>query len=128
MVDIDHFKALNDSHGHQVGDEVLTAAVRAMRRRLRAEDQLGRLGGEEFLVLLPDTDRAAAAIVAESLRAEIAHAPAPVQITASAGVATWDGEPPEELLRRADQALYGAKRGGRDRIEAAAPATLLRRR
>jgi two-component system, cell cycle response regulator len=128
IVDLDHFKSVNDQHGHQVGDEVLTAAVGAMRRRLRAEDQLGRLGGEEFLVLLPDTDKPAAAIVAESLRQEIAHAPASVAITASAGVATWEGEAPEELLRRADQALYGAKRGGRDRIEAAAPATLLRRR
>jgi diguanylate cyclase (GGDEF)-like protein len=128
IVDLDNFKAVNDEHGHQTGDEVLTAAVRAMRRRLRAEDQLGRLGGEEFLVLLPDTDTPAAAVVAESLREEVASAPAPVGVTASAGVATWGGEPPEELLRRADQALYAAKRGGRDRIEAAAPATLLRRR
>jgi two-component system, cell cycle response regulator len=127
IVDLDHFKAINDEHGHQAGDEVLTAAVRAMRRRLRAEDQLGRLGGEEFLVLLPDTDARAAAIVAESLREEVASAPAPVAVTASAGIATWSGEPPEELLRRADQALYSAKRGGRDRIETASPATLLRR-
>jgi two-component system, cell cycle response regulator len=127
IVDLDDFKAVNDEHGHQTGDDVLTAAVRAMRRRLRAEDQLGRLGGEEFLVLLPDTDAPAAAVVAESLRGEVARAPAPVGVTASAGVATWTGEPPEELLRRADQALYAAKRGGRDRIEAAPPATLLRR-
>jgi two-component system, cell cycle response regulator len=127
IVDLDRFKAINDEHGHQTGDEVLTAAVRAMRRRLRAEDQLGRLGGEEFLVLLPDTDAPSAGVVAESLRVEIAAAPAPVPVTASAGVATWDGEPPETLLRRADEALYAAKRGGRDRIEAAAPATVLRR-
>jgi diguanylate cyclase (GGDEF)-like protein len=127
LVDVDHFKTINDEHGHQTGDEVLTATVRAMRRRLRAEDQLGRLGGEEFLVLLPDTDAPAANVVADSLRTEIAAAPAPVPVTASAGVATWEGEPPETLLRRADEALYAAKRGGRDRIEAAAPATVLRR-
>jgi diguanylate cyclase (GGDEF)-like protein len=127
IVDLDHFKTINDEHGHQTGDEVLTAAVRAMRRRLRAEDQLGRLGGEEFLVLLPDTDAPAAGVVADSLRTEISAAPAPVAVTASAGVATWEGEPPETLLRRADEALYAAKRGGRDRIEAAAPATVLRR-
>ncbi|HEY7074508.1 MAG TPA: diguanylate cyclase [Solirubrobacteraceae bacterium] len=127
IVDLDHFKAVNDEHGHQTGDEVLTAAVRAMRRRLRAEDQLGRLGGEEFLVLLPDTGAPAASLVADSLRTEIAGAPAPVPVTASAGVATWEGEPPEALLRRADEALYAAKRGGRDRIETAPPATVLRR-
>jgi two-component system cell cycle response regulator len=128
IVDLDHFKSINDEHGHQTGDDVLTAAVGAMRRRLRAEDQLGRLGGEEFLVLLPDTGADAAPVVADSLRGEVAGAAAPVAVTASAGVATWEGEAPEELLRRADQALYEAKRAGRDRIRAAAPATLLRRR
>jgi two-component system, cell cycle response regulator len=127
IVDLDRFKTINDEHGHQAGDEVLTAAVRAMRRRLRAEDQLGRLGGEEFLVLLPDTGVPAASVVADSLRTEIAAAPTPVPVTASAGVATWEGEPPETLLRRADEALYAAKRGGRDRTEAAPPATVLRR-
>jgi diguanylate cyclase (GGDEF)-like protein len=119
MVDLDRFKAINDVHGHAVGDEVLIAAVRALRAHLRAEDQLGRLGGEEFLVVLPDTHEGAAARVAEKLREEVAAAPAPVPVTCSVGVATWAGESPEMLLRRADEALYAAKDAGRDRVIAA---------
>ena len=90
-----------------------------MGTHLRAEDQLGRLGGEEFLVLLPDTDAEAARHVAEKLRAEVAAAPTPVPVTVSIGVATWDGEAPEDLLHRADEALYAAKEAGRDRVLAA---------
>ncbi len=119
IVDLDNFKQINDTHGHQTGDEVLLAAVHAMRARLRAEDQLGRLGGEEFLALLPDTGARAAAHVAEQLREQVAGAPTPVPVTVSVGVATWAGESPEELLRRADEALYAAKHGGRDRVMAA---------
>jgi two-component system cell cycle response regulator len=119
MVDLDEFKAVNDIHGHAVGDEVLIAAVRAMRAHLRAEDQLGRMGGEEFLVVLPDTREDAATLVAEKLREEVAAAPGPVPVTCSIGVATWDGDAPEQLLRRADEALYAAKHAGRDRVIAA---------
>jgi two-component system cell cycle response regulator len=119
MVDLDNFKAINDEHGHAAGDEVLVAAVRAMRAHLRAEDQLGRLGGEEFLVVLPETDEHAATRVAEKLREEVAGARGPVPVTCSVGVATWDGETPEQLLRRADEALYAAKDAGRDRVIAA---------
>jgi two-component system, cell cycle response regulator len=119
MVDLDGFKAINDEHGHAAGDAVLVSAVRAMRAHLRAEDQLGRLGGEEFLVLLPDTRSDAATHVAEKLREEVAAAPGPVPVTCSIGVATWDGETPELLLRRADEALYAAKDAGRDRVIAA---------
>ena len=119
MVDLDAFKAINDEHGHAVGDAVLVAAVLAMRAHLRAEDQLGRLGGEEFLVILPDTPGDAATRVAEKLREEVAAAPGPVPVTCSVGVATWDGETPDELLRRADEALYAAKEAGRDRVIAA---------
>jgi two-component system cell cycle response regulator len=119
VLDLDHFKSINDTHGHKCGDEVLVAAVHAMGAHLRAEDQLGRLGGEEFLVLLPDTKADAAVHVAEKLRAEVAEAPAKVPITVSVGVATWDGETPEELLQRADEALYAAKESGRDRVMAA---------
>ena len=119
ILDLDDFKAINDVHGHHVGDDVLVAAVRAMRARLRAEDQLGRLGGEEFLMLLPDTASAAARRVAEKPRVEVAAAPAPVAVTVSVGVATWAREAPEELLRRADAALYRAKEAGRDRVMAA---------
>ena len=77
------------------------------------------LGGEEFLVLLPDTDAGAAQHVAEKLRAEVAGARAAVPVTVSIGVATWDGEAPEDLLQRADEALYEAKEAGRDRVMAA---------
>ena len=72
MIDIDHFKAINDRHGHAAGDAVLAGGRRAMRGRLRAEDQLGRLGGEEFLALLPDAAATQAAVIAEELRAEVA--------------------------------------------------------
>ena len=131
MVDIDHFKAVNDDHGHAAGDRVLAAVAGAMRQHLRAEDQLGRLGGEEFLALLPDADARAAATTAEKLRGEVAelavaHDGGELAVTISAGWATWEGESPEELLRRADEALYEAKRGGRDRVEGA-PATVQRR-
>ena len=119
IVDLDHFKRINDTRGHAVGDKVLVAAVQAMGAHIRAEDQLGRLGGEEFLVLLPDTDADAAHSVAEKLRAEVAEAEAPVRVTCSVGVATWDGEPAETLLARADAALYAAKEAGRDRVTAA---------
>jgi two-component system cell cycle response regulator len=119
ILDLDHFKRINDSHGHKVGDDVLVAAAHAMGRHLRAEDQLGRLGGEEFLVLLPDTDSEAAGHVAEKLRAEVAAAPSPVPLTVSIGVASWDDETPEALLHRADEALYAAKQAGRDRVLAA---------
>jgi two-component system cell cycle response regulator len=119
ILDLDHFKRINDSHGHKVGDDVLVAAAHAMGTHLRAEDQLGRLGGEEFLVLLPDTDSEAAGHVAEKLRAEVAAAPTAVPVTVSIGVATWDGEAPEDLLHRADEALYAAKEAGRDRVLAA---------
>jgi diguanylate cyclase (GGDEF)-like protein len=119
MVDLDGFKAINDEHGHAAGDAVLVAAVRAMRTHLRAEDQLGRLGGEEFLVVLPDTRADAATRVAEKLREEVAAAPGPVPVTCSVGVATWSGETPDLLLRRADEALYAAKDAGRDRVIAA---------
>ena len=123
IVDIDHFKAVNDLHGHQAGDRVLVAVARALAEHVRAEDHLGRLGGEEFLLLLPDTDAAAAERVTEKLRREVAAA---AGITVSIGVATWDDEAPEDLLRRADLALYAAKAAGRDRSHSA-PATVPRR-
>ena len=122
MLDIDHFKALNDQHGHEVGDRALVAVAQTMRERLRAEDYLGRLGGEEFLALLPDVDEAAAALVADSLRATVAEHPLhldgdPVAITVSAGYAAWRGERPDELLKRSDDAMYRAKAMGRDAVQ-----------
>ena len=119
VCDLDHFKQINDNHGHQTGDAVLVGAAHAIGTHLRAEDQLGRLGGEEFLVLLPDTAAVAAHHVACKLRAEVACARTPVPVTVSIGVATWDDEAPEDLLQRADEALYAAKDAGRDRVMAA---------
>ena len=126
MVDLDRFKAINDVHGHMVGDAALVAAGEALRRALRAEDVLGRIGGEEFLALLPDTDEEAAAHAAERLRAAVAAAVSPVPLTASVGYAVLHGdEAPDELVRRADEALYAAKAAGRDAVRG--PATLPRR-
>jgi two-component system cell cycle response regulator len=119
IADLDRFKRVNDTYGHKTGDEVLVGAVHAMGAHMRAEDQLGRLGGEEFLVLLPDTDADAATHVAERVRAEVASAPTPVPVTVSIGLATWAGETAEEFLHRADEALYAAKQAGRDRVMAA---------
>ena len=124
MLDIDHFKAINDTHGHELGDAVLVLLARRMVDRLRQEDVVGRLGGEEFLVLLPDTDEAAAETVVESLRHAVADAPLvasgrPVRVTVSAGWAVWAGEDGEELVRRSDEALYAAKAAGRNAVRAA---------
>jgi diguanylate cyclase (GGDEF)-like protein len=132
MLDIDHFKAFNDRHGHAAGDHVLAEATRTLRGNLRGEDMLGRLGGEEFLALLPDTGPDAAARTAEKLRGELAAAQIDYEgrelaVTISAGWATWEGETVEDFLRRADDALYDAKASGRNRV-AGAPATLPRRR
>jgi len=112
IVDIDHFKAYNDTHGHLAGDEVLRACAREWDNALRGEDTLVRFGGEEFLVLLPDTEPDQAAEIVERLREQT-----PLEQTCSAGLALWDyAESIDELLRRADEALYLAKAGGRDQL------------
>lgn len=122
VVDLDHFKAINDRFGHEVGDEVLTAFARSVRATLRQPDVLARTGGEEFAILAPQTDRAGALTITEKVAEAVRGlALEPVgRITASFGVAEAQlGEERDDLLRRADQALYRAKAGGRDRIEAA---------
>jgi two-component system cell cycle response regulator len=132
IADIDQFKPVNDRHGHAAGDRVLVAVATALATHIRAEDHLGRLGGEEFLVVLPDTDAAAAERVTDKLRCEVAaasveHEGEDLGVTVSIGTATWEpGEPPEVLLRRADDALYAAKAAGRDRVHSA-PASVTRR-
>ena len=124
-IDVDHFKAINDGHGHQTGDEVLRRLARACQHALRRDDRLGRTGGEEFLVVLPDTPLAAALQIAERLRASIAildlrELGAGVAITVSLGVAELRGdETAEHLVLRADAALYQAKREGRDCVRLA---------
>jgi diguanylate cyclase (GGDEF)-like protein len=135
MIDIDRFKRINDDYGHDVGDCALVEITGALRDRLRAEDELGRLGGEEFLALLPDSDAIAAAAVAEDLRASAEQVGARcgehvVGATVSVGWATWDGqESADELVRRADRALYAAKDAGRNAVRGAvlASASLPRR-
>ncbi|WP_241049967.1 diguanylate cyclase [Achromobacter xylosoxidans] len=122
LLDIDHFKAINDSHGHAGGDQVLRQFAEVVHQSCRSSDFVFRYGGEEFLVVLVDTAREAALAVAEKLGAEIRrHAFAipeagSLRITASIGVATFDGHPDYAyLIERADKALYQAKQAGRDR-------------
>jgi two-component system, cell cycle response regulator len=125
MIDIDHFKRLNDAYGHDAGDAALVATTLALRDRLRAEDELGRLGGEEFLALLPDASESAAAVVAESLRASVEGVRTRMEglemaVTVSVGWATWDGEEDADaLVKRADEALYDAKNAGRNAVRGA---------
>ena len=120
IVDLDHFKQINDRFGHASGDEVLAAVGAALTACLRESDFAGRYGGEEFLVLLPDTDTEGAYLVAEKIRTTVAAIRVPgvdVDITASAGVADLlaHGGTATSMLREADRALYAAKADGRDR-------------
>jgi len=127
MLDIDHFKRYNDEHGHPAGDRALTVVARAMRDHLRPNDLAVRYGGEEFVVLLPNTDLRGAFRIAERLRTSIAETPVLTQenqslpaVNISLGVATADPESQEgsdDLLARADVALYRAKDRGRNRVE-----------
>ncbi len=125
MVDIDHFKTINDTHGHATGDEVLRAVTDTIKDRLRNIDQVFRFGGEEFLIVLTNTGRESAALVGERLRHAALQLTYPVQgsaveLTVSLGCSTLlPGESPDSLLRRADTALYAAKRQGRNRLEMA---------
>jgi diguanylate cyclase (GGDEF)-like protein/PAS domain S-box-containing protein len=112
IIDIDHFKDYNDTHGHLAGDEVLRACARAWDSALRSKDTIVRFGGEEFLVLLPDTEAEQAAGVVERLRLKT-----PMGQSCSAGLACWDyTESIDDLLGRADKALYLAKASGRNRL------------
>jgi diguanylate cyclase (GGDEF)-like protein len=122
MLDLDHFKQVNDVYGHEKGDEVLAAVGATLRDTLRESDFVGRYGGEEFLILLPDTDRAGATVVAETIRTAIELVKVPGverAITASLGIAVTpdDAGDPTMLTRNADQALFTAKARGRNRVE-----------
>lgn len=121
VLDIDHFKRVNDSHGHEVGDQALRQLAELMRRCCREGDLLCRTGGEEFLMMLPGASLEVAAVVAERLRVTVQDTPLePVgAVTISLGVARWDGEAgsePMETLSEADRALYRAKQEGRNRV------------
>jgi diguanylate cyclase (GGDEF)-like protein len=125
LLDLDHFKQVNDLHGHEQGDNALAEVGLILTTTLRASDFAARYGGEEFLVLLPDVDRTSALEVAEKLRLTIEQADISQigRLTASFGVAVLpdDAAEPEQLLRKADRALYAAKAAGRNRVETAAP-------
>jgi len=126
LLDIDHFKRVNDTHGHPVGDRVLNLVARRLRAQLRGSDLIARIGGEEFLVALADSDRAAALDCAERLRAVIGEQrfavggeTTPLNVTVSVGLALstpGSGETAQSLIDRADAALYGAKSHGRDQV------------
>lgn len=125
MLDIDHFKRVNDTHGHATGDEAIRMTVRCCKSSLRSCDIIGRLGGEEFAVVLPETPPVNAFAAAQRLRVLIASSVLPVEpagelrLTVSLGLA-WIGAPDrdvEQLLARADTALYRAKNAGRNRVE-----------
>lgn len=124
MVDVDHFKRFNDTHGHSTGDKVLIVVGQTLRGYVRPTDLVARYGGEEFLVILPDTSIAAGRLVAERLREavaeiklELADVANPPQITISLGGACLEkGQTMAELLAKADQALYASKHGGRNRV------------
>lgn len=122
LFDLDHFKAINDRFGHAAGDDALRATAQATRELLRGGDYVARFGGEEFLALLPETGRADASVVAESLRSRIQALDVPGLengVTASFGVAVYPdhGIGADELIKAADVALYRAKQAGRNRVE-----------
>jgi len=125
MIDIDHFKSVNDTYGHPVGDEVLVELASRVKRNVRGFDLSARLGGEEFIVVMPETGLDMATTVAERLRAKIAGQPFTVSaevrqlpITISIGISCviGEGDTPDALIERADRALYAAKNTGRNRV------------
>jgi len=128
MLDVDHFKRVNDTWGHAAGDAVLCHLVNLVQGLIRSTDLLGRTGGEEFSVLLPDTTREAVLAMAERLRREVASSPVyfegqRIDISLSVGaslIAATDADP-DAVLARADEALYAAKEGGRNTVRACWP-------
>jgi diguanylate cyclase (GGDEF)-like protein len=133
LFDIDHFKKYNDQNGHLPGDELLKSLSSLLRENIREDELVGRYGGEEFIMVMPDSDRDGALMAAERIRKLIARTPFPHaekqpggHVSVSGGVSVWpmDGSDVDTLLRKADEALYAAKRAGRDRVCAYAPAEL----
>ncbi len=120
LIDIDFFKEVNDTYGHLIGDEVLKKLAHTLSAGIRKSDVIARWGGEEFVILLPDSELSSALKLAETLRAKVAETdfePVVKQITCSIGVARWnEGENSDQLLKRVDEKLYTAKEGGRNRV------------
>jgi diguanylate cyclase (GGDEF)-like protein len=124
IIDLDHFKGVNDTHGHLVGDRVIRGLARSLRKHLRRTDIIGRYGGEEFAALLPNTSPEQAAARLDKIRERFGATPfdgahgRPFSVTYSAGIAgSGPHEGPEALISAADAALYAAKRAGRNRVE-----------
>jgi two-component system cell cycle response regulator len=128
ILDIDHFKRVNDSFGHDCGDEVLKTFAARVKRAVRGADLMCRFGGEEFVVVMPDAKLSIARIVAERIREAVASAPFPIErgaraipVTVSIGIAgSGPGDTPDALFKRADRALYASKNSGRNRVTASA--------
>jgi two-component system cell cycle response regulator len=128
LLDIDHFKGINDTYGHDAGDDVLRDFSERLRRGVRGIDLVSRYGGEEFVLVMPETDVSFAASVAERLRGDVERTPFTTRsgstfpVTVSIGLAEWRGpaDSADALIKRADEALYSAKRTGRNRVVASA--------
>jgi len=122
-MDLDDFKRINDTHGHQTGDRVLAEVGRRLQATCRAGELVARIGGEEFAWILPEVDAAGSLVPVERARAEIARVEVDgVGVSCSAGVCDLArARDVDDLLRQADRALYSAKHAGRDRVEGAAP-------
>ncbi|NJN86614.1 MAG: GGDEF domain-containing protein [Leptolyngbyaceae cyanobacterium SL_7_1] len=126
ICDIDYFKLVNDTHGHRIGDEVLQGLAQRLQRQLRRDTPLYRYGGEEFIVILTETELKEAVDVAERLRYVVCYEPistsiGAIEVTVSFGVAQQNPDRDHQawdVVRRAEQALHGAKRQGRDRVKA----------
>ena len=119
MLDIDHFKSVNDTYGHEVGDKTLIDLAKILKQHSRATDIVGRWGGEEFIIILPHTDLSAAIEYADMLRVKIEDFTFEVidKITASFGVSSFiDEDTSKSIVKRADDALYDAKHSGRNRV------------
>jgi two-component system cell cycle response regulator len=120
-VDVDNFKLINDTHGHQAGDRVLVEVARRLSGAVRGGDELARWGGDEFVAILPGTEKAGALRAGERLRGAVADTPVEIDatslpVTISVGWAHWVGDTPDDLLARADRALYKAKDAGRNTV------------
>jgi diguanylate cyclase (GGDEF)-like protein len=125
MLDIDHFKSINDIWGHSAGDDILRSVATVLKKRLRESDLLGRMGGEEFLAVLPETNLEGARLLAESLRIAVEQytvrvvGSQPLSVTISLGIAMVDNPQPDEIdayIKQADRALYHSKHTGRNRV------------